>query len=271
MARVHHLNCGTFCPRGKRLMTGGGGLLEEGRAVCHCLLIETGRGLVLVDTGFGTGDVTDPGRLGRPFRALLRPRLAEEETALRQVQGLGFSPADVTDIVVTHLDLDHAGGLGDFPRAQVHAFAPELRAALHPGLRERARYVPAQWEHGPQWREHEVAGDSWFGFENVRLLPDLDTEVVLVPLPGHTRGHSGVAVERDGRWLLHCGDAFFHHGEVRDPPDCPPGWKLFQEVSVHDRTARDANKQRLRELARAHGDEVALICSHDPELLDASS
>ena len=264
----HHLNCGTMCPRGARLIAGEGGLLAPGRLVCHCLLIETSQGLVLVDTGFGTGDVADPGRLGRPFRALARPRCEAAETALRQIEGLGLDPADVRHIVVTHLDPDHAGGLGDFPSAQVHVFAPELAAAKNPPLREKARYIGAQWAHGPSWVEHEVDGDSWFGFDSVRLLPDLDVEIAMVPLVGHTKGHAGVAVNTSDGWLLHCGDAYFHRNEVATPPSCPPGLRFHQNLVGHDAKARRHNQDRLRELARNHRDDLRLICSHDPEELD---
>src|SRR5205823_4654081 len=58
--RVHHLNCGTMCPRGRRLVNGDGSFIADGRVVCHVLLIEAPDGLVLVDTGFGTADITNP-------------------------------------------------------------------------------------------------------------------------------------------------------------------------------------------------------------------
>src|SRR5271165_5137385 len=114
---LHHLNCGTMCPRGARLLAGTGGLLEPTRLVCHCLLIEGAEGLVLVDTGFGNGDVGSPRQLGRLFSALVRPQLSEGETAHAQILARGFQPADVRHIVTTHLDLDHSGGLPDFPEA----------------------------------------------------------------------------------------------------------------------------------------------------------
>jgi glyoxylase-like metal-dependent hydrolase (beta-lactamase superfamily II) len=259
-----------MCPRGARLLAGRGRLLEPTRLVAHCLLIEAGDGLVLVDTGIGTGDVADPTRLGQPFRALVRPRCLLEETAVKQVQALGLDPADVRDVLVTHLDLDHAGGLGDFPAARVHVFGAELAAARSPSLRDRARYLAAQWAHGPTWAEYDLGGDSWFGFESVRLLPDLDIEIVMVPLPGHTAGQAGIAIgdgDGDG-WLLHCGDAFFYRGEVETPPSCPPGLRAFQAINAHDGKLRHRNLERLRTLARDHGDEVRLICSHDPEMLD---
>jgi len=250
------------------MLAGHGGWVAPTRLVAHCLLIEEGSELVLVDTGFGIQDVANPKRLGQPFRALVQPRCQIGETAIRQIEALGLSPADVRHVLVTHLDADHAGGLGDFPDADVHLFAPELATAQEPPLRERRRYVSAQWSHGPKWVRHEVGGDRWFGFESVQLLPHLDAEIALVPLVGHSTGHAGVAVRTGDGWLLHCGDAYFHRGVVDTPPTCPWGLRVFEGITGHDAKARHHNQERLRELAREHGSEVRLICSHDPELFD---
>ncbi len=267
---IHHLSCGTMCPRGERFVSGEGGVLARARIVCHCLLIEGAEGLVLVDTGFGTDDVRRPRQLGRVAGALLSPRLRAEETALWQVRELGFDPGDVRHILTTHLDLDHTGGLPDFPDAEVHLLGAELRAALHPSWRERSRYVAAHWAHGPRWVEHAAGGEDWYGFESVRVLPGSDAEILLIPLIGHTHGHTGVAVRDGERWVLHCGDAFFHHGEIATPPRPPRGATLFAALDEVDRAARRGNVERLRELAERHGAEVELLCSHDPAYLDAA-
>jgi len=255
-----------MCPHGRRLFTGEGGWLESGEFVCHCLLIEADDGLVLVDTGFGLEDTRDIGRLGATFR-LMRPKADAAETAVEQVRALGFDPADVRRIVATHLDPDHSGGLPDFPDAEVHVFARELEAALEPGLQERPRYRQCHWKHGANWIRHEVEGDDWLGFEGVRVLPGIGAEIVLVPLAGHSVGHSAIAIKDGERWLLHCGDAYFHHGEVASPPHCPPGLRAFQNLNNADRGQRLQNQERLRELVSRHGDEVDLICSHDPHYL----
>ncbi len=152
-------------------------------------------------------------------------------------------------IVTTHLDPDHSGGLPDFPEAEVHIFGRELDAALHPSLRDRPRYLGVHWKHSPRWVRHDAEGDDWFGFEGVRILPDLGTEVLMVPLIGHTLGHTGIAIKRDDGWLLHCGDAYFHHNEIATPPSCPPGLRFFQNLNNADRRQRLANQERLRELA----------------------
>lgn len=266
--RIHHLNCGTLCPYGGRLVSGEGGWTGA-RVVCHCLLVETADSLVLVDTGMGLGDRRNPYRqLGVPFSLAFRPSREREEAAVEQVRRLGFDPADVRHVVCTHLDLDHAGGLPDFPAAEVHVFQAEHQAAVNPALRDRSRYPKGHFAHGPKWRTHDVDGDSWFGFESVRVLPGVEPEVVMIPLVGHSRGHAGIAVREQDRWLLHCGDAYFNRNEVRTPPSCPPGIGTFEKLMAADAEARSSNQERLRELARSHGDEVRLFCAHDPVELD---
>jgi glyoxylase-like metal-dependent hydrolase (beta-lactamase superfamily II) len=265
--RVHHLNCGSLCPHGRRLINGDGGWLEKGSIVCHCLAIESGDGLVLVDTGFGLEDARSPRRLG-PVFSLMNAQPRAETTALRQLEALGFAAGDVRHIVTTHLDPDHSGGLPDFPDAEVHILSTELDAALSPVLKDKPRYLGAHWQHGPRWVRHDPDGDEWLGFESVRILPGIDAEVLLIPLFGHSRGHSGVALRSGDGWLLHCGDAYFNRGEVQSPPHCPPGLRFFQNLNAADGRARKANQERLRELVARHGEEVTLFCSHDPVELD---
>jgi glyoxylase-like metal-dependent hydrolase (beta-lactamase superfamily II) len=265
--RVHHLNCGSLCPHGRSLINGDGRLRDRGLIVCHCLAIEAGDGLVLVDTGFGMQDARDPRQLGALFGAMgADPRA--ETTALKQLEALGFGATDVRQIVTTHLDPDHSGGLPDFPQAEVHVLSTELDAALRPRPKDRLRYLDVHWRHGPRWVRHATGGDDWFGFESVRILPGLDAELLLIPLFGHSRGHTGVALNTGEGWLLHCGDAYFNHGEVETPPSCPPGLRFFQNLNAADNRARKANQERLRELVSRHGQEVTLVCSHDPHELE---
>jgi glyoxylase-like metal-dependent hydrolase (beta-lactamase superfamily II) len=263
--RVHHLNCGSLCPHGQRWINGSGPRFAPALMVCHCLLIETAGSLVLVDTGIGTQAIRQPASLGLFLRTLARPRLDPAETAVAQIRALGFSVADVSDIILTHLDPDHAGGLADFPSARVHLHQHEQSAMEHPVGTERARYRAALWAHGVNWCPHESVGERWFGFERIRPLPGADDDILLIPLAGHSRGHCGIAVREGPRWLLHCGDAYMYQGEI-DPrdPRCTPGLRLMQWLDQADGAARLHNRDRLRDLAATHGSEVELFCSHDP-------
>ncbi|MEC3979585.1 MBL fold metallo-hydrolase [Amycolatopsis sp. H20-H5] len=272
--KVHHLNCGSMSPAGGSLLDGQPGLLRRTSMVCHCLLIESGDGLVLVDTGLGTQAAARPGEwLGKGFVAMVGARPSMAEAAAVQVKALGFAPEDVRHIVMTHLDVDHAGGLADFPNAVVHVHAEEHRTATNPsGLTAKNRYRPIQFEHRPLWSTYDEAGESWFGFEAVRELKGLPPELLLVPLIGHTLGHSGVAVDTGEGWLLHAGDSYFFHGQL-DPvkPHCPPGMTVFQNLNQTKRKARLENVARLQELVRSHTDDVTVFSSHSPVELVALS
>ena len=278
--RVHHLNCISECPLGGALMDGHSHGLRA-RLSVHCLALETRDGLVLVDTGFGLGDVHHPKkRLSRVFLAINAPEFREEMTALRQLERLGFRASDVRHIVMTHMDFDHAGGIEDFPHARVHLLEREREEALRRRtLLDRMRYRPQQWGHTQRrWTTYGAGeGDTWFGFDAVRALegvsPDVADELLMVPLVGHTLGHTGVAVRSSERgWLLLTGDAYFWRDE-KDPrrPRCTPGLAAYQWVMDKDHRARRWNQQRLRELTARHGREVRVFCSHDPHEFEALS
>ena len=64
-------------------------------------------------------------------------------------------------------------------------------------------------------------------------------------------------------WLLHCGDAYFHCGEIEPDGVAPKGVRFFESMVEFDGAQRRANQARLRELARLALGEVKLICSHD--------
>lgn len=269
--RVHHLDCATMCPLGGRLVSGTGSVWSRARLVCHVLVVELADGLALVDTGLGLEDVAEPRRrLGAEFVLVVQPKLDASQTAARQVETLGFKAADVRHVVLTHLDLDHAGGLADFPDATVHVLAEEHHAAMARRTRnERRRYRSAQWDHAPRWSLYKPEGEPWFGFECVRGLEGLPPEILIVPLVGHTRGHAGVAVESDGGWLLHAGDAYFHRSELDpDRRRCPPILDVFQRVLAVNGPARVANQERLRQLALENAGNVHVFSAHDPVELD---
>jgi len=246
MATIHHLNCGsmrTYIP----------GL----RGIIHCLLIKSSDGYVLVDTGFGTQDYRAPRPVMRVFLRMIRSPRDENETALAQIKDRGLAREDIKHIVLTHMHLDHAGGLPDFPDAKVHVFRPEYQAAMNPkGLVEQF-YIPKHWAHNPHWVLHEMSDDKWFNFDCIPVIEGLTPKILLVPLTGHTRGHCGVAVETDEGWLLHCGDAaslLFPTADPYHPTDKRLHWSI--RWLVGDQVPV------LRKFIQEHGDMVKLISSH---------
>lgn len=269
--RVHHLNCGSHCPLGGALFDGFSKGLRAN--ICtHCLLIELSDGLVLVDTGYGMDDVRrHHARLARLWPAVLNVQFRQQDTALHQIETLGFSCTDVRHVVLTHLDFDHCSGLSDFPSARVHVLRTEHDAAVRrTGFVARQRYRPALWSHVSDWRTYAPEGDRWLGFEAVRLLDGLPPEILLVPLAGHTAGHAGVAVHNGTRWLLNAGDAFMHPSELLPAgAGMPPGLRIYQTVMDTSATRRRGNLARLKELRQLGDERITIFCAHDKLALDA--
>jgi glyoxylase-like metal-dependent hydrolase (beta-lactamase superfamily II) len=242
---VHHLNCGILHAP------------PNPPAACHCLLLEHGGQLALIDTGIGLQDIARPlERIGQAAIDAAGFQFHERLTAARQIERLGFRTADVGDIVLTHGDADHAGGLADFPAAAVHVSAEE-HARLAVG---HWRYSSAQFAHPPRWVTYSNSARQWFGAE-ARPLPALaGTEAFLVPLFGHTLGHCGVAVRDGRRWLLHVGDAYYLRVEL-STDDHPIS--ALASARADDDAMRRQSLALLRRIARDHGAEVELFGYHD--------
>jgi glyoxylase-like metal-dependent hydrolase (beta-lactamase superfamily II) len=257
-----HFNAASMCPRAAF------SLGDATEFVCHCLLVETEHGLVIVDCGlFGAADFVRM-RSPKGFLAFMRPEVERDNTAARQIERLGYRAADVRHVVCTHLDIDHAGGISDFPDATIHVMRAERTAAAHPHtLKERTAYVTSHFAHGPKWKLHDASGETWKGFAAVRALADDEPDLLLVPLPGHTHGHAAVAVRTASGWLLHCGDAYFHANEMTSHARAPFGLRIFQRAIAVDDRARRENQRRLRELKAGH-DDVRLFCAHSKTELE---
>ncbi len=250
---IHHLNCGTLKAS-----------FIQVDSIVYCLLIETSSGLVLVDTGFGSQDYSAPSLKMRFFLHYMGVPRNPDETALFQVKALGYDAKDVRHIIQTHLHVDHAGGLGDFPWANVHLLKTEYLAAMKPKGAMEFAYVQTQWAHDPKWVFHEKPIVDWLGFEAIPVLETPEADFLLIPLPGHTRGHCGVAIGKPGKWLLHCGDAaspFHRDTDLHNRGESAHHLNFLSAGFTH--WAIGNHVPRLRGLLRDHGDKVQAISSHD--------
>jgi len=211
-----------------------------------CFLVETNQGPVLVDTGFGTQDYTNPGRRMDVFLKAMRSERDINETALYQIQRLGYKREDVKHIIQTHLHLDHAGGLSDFPHAQVHVYKPEHD---HIMSHQSWEYIPDHWKHGPNWSLHSLADEKWFEFDAMQLK-GFDPEIWLIPLTGHTPGHMAVAIKQDQNWVMHGGDAVPFNAMLENGP---PDWVSKIMLGPHI--------PRIRQFIRSNP-QIKLVGSH---------
>jgi glyoxylase-like metal-dependent hydrolase (beta-lactamase superfamily II) len=219
-------------------------------ACCHGLILRNEKGIVLVDTGIGRHDIAAPlERIGREAIEAAGFQFLPKATGIHQIEQLGHQASDVTDIVLTHGDPDHAGGLADFPHARIHVAAEELRN-LESG---NPRYRAAQFAHGPQWQTYAENDATWCDLPARRVATALQAEILLIPLFGHTHGHCGVAIHTGSRWSLHVGDAYYLRAELENPQH--PVDQLA-ELRADDDALRRQSLATLRRLTQTR--EVAL-------------
>lgn len=193
---------------------------------------------VLVDTGFPepTYRAADPNHWARPTPA---------DWVVNRLAQIDLAPADIHQVVVTHLDPDHAGGLAAFPDAERVVQRAHL-AAARSGRFARFNRTRPDWDH-PDARWREIDGDA-------DLLPGVE----LIASAGHVPGHQSVLVRlpQTGPVLLAI-DAVARRFDPRAPEtrpsnpfDLDPAAALTTALRLHERAARDG---------------ALLVAGHDPD------
>lgn len=114
---------------------------------------------------------------------------------------------------------------------------------------------------------NEPNGERWRGFAVAKEPKAISPGIVLVSLPGHTRGHACVAVDAGHRWVLHCGGAFYYAGTVDGRSPVPLRIKLTENLVAFDRKALHDNHSRLAEFYALQQPDVVIVSAHDPKLL----
>jgi glyoxylase-like metal-dependent hydrolase (beta-lactamase superfamily II) len=265
--KIHHLNCGTLCPfsfmkLGNKIF--GDHHHVDAEMVCHCLLIEDRKNLILIDTGLGINDVEGKRSdlASRVFQKFAMPLLKREETAVEQIKKLGFKAKDVTHIIATHFDLDHVGGIDDFPNARIHLLRDEYEAIVSPrNLNERLRYpkhLMSSVKNISLYHDTNENGQTWNGFTAISNLAGIDVDIFLIPLPGHTRGHAGVVIDQK---IFFVGDAVLSLDQLKN--EKKQWWvDIYNQKSHVNKALYDQNVSRLKELFKLKND-IRFHCSHD--------
>ena len=94
----------------------------------------------------------------------------------------------------------------------------------------------------------------------------------MVPLPGHTPGHAGVAIDTPEGWLLHAGDAYFYRHEMDRRPRCTPGpARLPAPDGDGPRRPGCTTRSGCAASPTTATRGVRIFCSHDPVELEALS
>jgi glyoxylase-like metal-dependent hydrolase (beta-lactamase superfamily II) len=194
-------------------------------------LVNTGKQLILIDAGSGTW--FGGGALGRMAGSL---------------RSAGYTPEEVDLVLVTHLHSDHIGGLTTqdgkrvFPNAEVYVakedsdywFSPEIAAKAPKDAQQF--FLAAQAIAAPY-----IKAGKWHTFSSSEPIVD---GLQLVPLHGHTPGHTGYEFSSKGQRILFWGDTIHAQRVQLQHP------KFTVVFDIDPAAAAATRNQLLPELAR---------------------
>jgi glyoxylase-like metal-dependent hydrolase (beta-lactamase superfamily II) len=216
------------------------------RLALRCLLLRSPGRIALVDTG--VGDKWDEKQ--REHYAIDRTTSLLSELAAR-----GIRPGDVTDVILTHLHFDHAGGVTrrdasgtlalTFPRATHHLQRRQWEWAQSPTERDRGSYRPENFE---------LLRDSAL----LRLVDgacELLPGVHALPTDGHTPSLQCILLEGGGRTLLYPADLLPTSAHLR------AAWGMS-----YDLRPLEVMREKRALLQRAAAEGSVVVFEHDPRV-----
>jgi N-acyl homoserine lactone hydrolase len=182
------------------------------------LVEHPGAGPILIDTGFHPSVAARPqANLGRLSQFTFRNiEMTAEQAASAQLRARGIEPSQVKVVVMTHLHIDHASAIAEFPDSTFLVSSAEWAAASEQG--QFHGYVKRQFDHGFDWRVLDFEARDAESFSGFARSYDLfgDGSVRTVYTPGHTLGHMSVVLRTSRGEVLVAGDAIYLRRTLAD-------------------------------------------------------
>jgi N-acyl homoserine lactone hydrolase len=206
------------------------------------ILLRHAQGNVLFDTGCHPSLAEGAEARWGGMAKFIKPIMGPSDNVLAGLSGLGLSADDIDVVVNSHLHPDHCGCNAFFRKATVIVHALDLEAARAADSLARG-YLAIEWDH-PLPMETMSAERDLFG----------DGRIVLIPLPGHTRGSTGalVGLDRSGQFLL-AADALSLRAS------------LDRHIVPRNTWNAEMFLASLAEIRRLEKGGATLVCGHDAQ------
>jgi glyoxylase-like metal-dependent hydrolase (beta-lactamase superfamily II) len=214
--RIHPIQTGRVQVKQAQIVGRGHGVWRQAQPILsgdwadwlptYAWAIEHPEGVIVVDTGANAGLMSLP--WWHPyFQLAVRFEIEPEQEAGPQLKALGIATRDVKTVVLTHMHIDHDGGLAHFPHSRILASADEIaRTAGISGAIQG--YLPARW---PSWFDPKPL--AWQPLRDGAFASGMPLttagDVVVVPTPGHTPSHVSVVVDDGDRQIVLAGDTSY--------------------------------------------------------------
>jgi glyoxylase-like metal-dependent hydrolase (beta-lactamase superfamily II) len=213
-------------------------------------------GPILIDTGLHPSCVSDvTANMGRMGRVPYLIRMNHDQALRVQLPARGIQPSEVRVVIMTHLHVDRASAVSEFPNAMFVVDRREWASAAQGGARRG--YHPRQFDHAFDWRALDYGSDPVESFAGFAQTFDLfgDGSLRTISTPGHTLGHQSVVLRTGSGEVLVAGDAASTERSLLG--DAEP-------LRAHD---EHLYRRSLREIQRYREQtpDAVVITGHDPD------
>ena len=203
-------------------------------------VLKRGKKVILVDTGYDSDEAAARGR----------PIAMDPREALRP---LGIAPETVTEVIVTHLHYDHAGGVHMFPNAKLHMQSAEMAFATGPCMCHDHLRAPFTADHVCEVVKRLCSGQVIF-YDGEAEIAD---GVTVHCIGGHSRGLQCVRVRTAAGWMVLASDASHYYENfmarkafpiVVDLQDMMDGFETLERLASHSRLIVPGHDPLVREV-----------------------
>jgi len=220
---------------------------------CRCLLLVSNDKKILIDTGLG-GDFEQKygPKLGPKFAQMYAVESGADSGIITALSKKGLTPDDITDVILTHLHFDHAGGatkadnerlVPTFKNATYYIQKENLETAEAPNLREKASYYDCNFNPLIESGVLKILEGEQ------EILPQISCTLS----HGHTKGQQNIWIGDSNKSLLYCADLIPTATHVRLP------W-----VMGYDLNPLMIIEEKKKELTKAAEKGTHLFFEHDP-------
>jgi glyoxylase-like metal-dependent hydrolase (beta-lactamase superfamily II) len=214
------------------------------------LLLQSENQLILVDTGIGT-------KFDEKFSKIYKIDFSDH-TLDQNLNRYGFSKSDITDVIITHLHFDHAGGITylnngqpemTFPNAIHHVQGEQWDWAVNPSEKDGASFIKDDFQIlETKNKLNKLSGP-------MELFPGVE----LLVMYGHTQGMQLMKLSDPQNTLLYCADLIPTSSHI------PVPW-----VMAYDNNPLITMNEKKRLLPLAVEEQWILFYEHDPDLTASS-